>query len=312
MTTHHPLVPNVNNGPTLVISCGILEGIMLILYAVRMYGRFHPARNLWWDDYAVSFAVALSVTAYALRVVATRYGIGRHNSFITQKGQIQAQKYIFIVSCLWYFGVAFMRISVAFLLLRFRNSQRPSWALVLYIVIVTQFVLAVAALVIQITMCRPTRAFWEPVEDFRCLPALFSQVWGYCHTGLGIFTDLLLSAMPITFVLRMNILLWNRIVICFLMAAGLWTAATAMVKTVHIAQFTAASGDTLWHMYFLTFWSQLEEVIGIIAACIPCIKARVEALLRSFGVISISSTVEAPLNTFPPNSIHYQTEMSIT
>lgn len=95
------------------------------------------------------------------------------------------------------------------------------------------------------------------------------------------------------------------------MAAGLWTATTAIVKTVQIAQFTNASGDTLWHMYFLTLWSQLEEITGIIAACIPCIKARVEALLRTFGVISGSSAVEAPLNTLTPNSIHGRTEMSI-
>ncbi|KAM5354800.1 hypothetical protein ACJ41O_001446 [Fusarium nematophilum] len=233
--------------------------------------------------------------------------MGRHNWFITQKDQIQAQKLVFISSCLWYFGVAFMRISVAYLLLRFRNSQRPSWALVLRLVIVTQLVLAVAAVVVQVTMCRPTRAFWEPVEDFQCVSVLFSRVWGYCNTGLGIFTDLLLSAMPITFVLGMNIPLWNRIAICFLMATGLWTATTAMVKTAQIAQWTTM-GDTLWHMYSLSLWSQLEEVIGIIAACIPCIKSRVEALLRRFGVISMTSQVVAPLNTFTPNSIHCQTE----
>lgn len=115
--------------------------------------------------------------------------------------------------------------------------------------------------------------------------------------------------MPITFVVKLHLSLGRRILICILMAVGLWTAAIALVKTMYIARFSYTD-DTLWNMYFLTLWSKLEEVIGIIAACIPCLASRIEALLRRLGVISPASAVVARLNTYVLNSIGRRTEES--
>lgn len=282
---------------------------MVLLYVGRIYCRLVPVENLWWDDYTISFAVVLSLASFAMQLVAAQHGLGRHTHFVALEDRIQAQRAIFIVSCMWYFGVAFMRMSVGFLLLRFRASQPPTWALVLRIIIAIQFILAIAALVAQLNMCHPLRANWEPVEDAHCASQRFMDVWGYCNTGIGIATDVILSLMPITFVVKLHLSLGRRILICILMGVGLWTAAIALVKTTYIARFSYTD-DTLWNMYFLTLWSKFEEVIGIMAACIPCLTSRIEALLRRLGVISPASAIVARLNTFVLNTIGRRTEES--
>jgi len=288
--------PDVSNAPKFLISCGILLGIMVILYAARMYCRIWPKKNLWWDDYIISLAVAFSVADYALRVNTVQYGLGRHNYFVPPEDQIKGMEFIFIIICVWYVSVACMRISVAFLLLRFRDSQQPAWALVLRILIAVQILTTIASLVIQLTLCRPMRAFWEPIDGAYCVPKLFMEIWGYFHNSLGILCDLILSTMPLAFIIKMHIPLRRRIFVAVLMAMGFFTAITATIKTVYIVR-AGKSGDTLWNMSFLNLLSKLEELVGIIAACIPCMASRIETFLQRFGNVVWPWAVVATLNT---------------
>ncbi|KAH7176114.1 hypothetical protein EDB81DRAFT_32422 [Dactylonectria macrodidyma] len=180
----------------------------------------------------------------------------------------------------------------------------------LRIIIATQLILAFAALVLQVNICHPIRACWEPVEDFTCLPARFTIIWGYCHTVMGILADLVLSAMPIPFIVKIHITPARRILICLLMGTGLLTTTTAIIKTIYISRYITGD-DPLLDTYFLSFWSHLEEVIGIIAACMPCIKAQVEALLRRFDITWLTSSVMSTLHTHKSKSTHQEVDILV-
>jgi len=122
------------------------------------------------------------------------------------------------------------------------------------------------------------------------------------HPYFQRINKLVLSIMPITFIVTMNIPLARRIFIGVLMATGFFTASTAAIKLGYIVR-TGPSGDSLWNLYYLTIWTAMEEHVGIIAACVPCMASRIENVLRRAGIIAWTSAIVASLNSIVLRSV---------
>lgn len=95
--------------------------------------------------------------------------------------------------------------------------------------------------------------------------------------------DFILSLMPLTFVRKLHRPLPERILISCLMALGLLATASAVYKTSIMDRYTI-SGDTTRDVIPLNTWAKIEEQLGIIAACIPPLKAPIERCLRQMGL----------------------------
>jgi hypothetical protein len=85
------------------------------------------------------------------------------------------------------------------------------------------------------------------------------------------------------------------------MALGLLATASAVYKTSIMDRYTI-SGDTTRDVIPLNTWAKIEEQLGIIAACIPPLKAPMERLLRQMGLptfanISWSSSYSSGIST---------------
>jgi len=68
------------------------------------------------------------------------------------------------------------------------------------------------------------------------------------------------------------------------MSMGLLATGIAAYKMT-LSQL-ANTGDLLSSTVKLSLWCKLEELVGIIAACVPCLKAQIESLLRRAGVLN--------------------------
>jgi hypothetical protein len=76
----------------------------------------------------------------------------------------------------------------------------------------------------------------------------------------------------------------EKILISCLMATGLIATGIAGYKMTLSRQ--ANMGDLLSSTVRLALWNKLEELVGIIAACLPCLKAQMEKLLHQIGVLN--------------------------
>jgi hypothetical protein len=95
--------------------------------------------------------------------------------------------------------------------------------------------------------------------------------------------DLCLALMPIILIRTLSRPTREKILIGALMATGLLATAFACVKatTYHLK----SEGDQLINSVESTFWAKLEQVTGIIAACMPCLRVPAEELLRRIGIL---------------------------
>ncbi|KAK2789663.1 hypothetical protein FQN52_006002 [Onygenales sp. PD_12] len=90
--------------------------------------------------------------------------------------------------------------------------------------------------------------------------------------------------MPIRLIWGLQRPLRERILVSCLMGMGLVATGTVCVKMTTFV--TVGQGDPLSSTVWPSLLAKLEELLGIIAACTPCLKSPAERFLQRIGVIS--------------------------
>jgi hypothetical protein len=98
-----------------------------------------------------------------------------------------------------------------------------------------------------------------------------------------ILMDFILATMPVQLIRTLPRPLREKVLISCLMAMGLLATGIAAYKMPLSREVN--NGDPLSATVKLSLWNKLEEPLGLIAACLPCLKAQMEALLHRFGIL---------------------------
>lgn len=98
-----------------------------------------------------------------------------------------------------------------------------------------------------------------------------------------ILMDFILAMMPVQLIRALQRPLREKVLISCLMAMGLLATGIAAYKIPLSREIN--NGDPLSVTVKLSLWNKLEEQLGLIAACLPCLKAQMEALLHRFGIL---------------------------
>jgi len=208
--------------------------------------------------------------------------------YVPPANGLMAAKLIFISQFPWGWAVSCAKISIALLLLRFKKST--SWRVFLYLMIALQVILAVIANIVQLAQCKPIAANWDPtIPGAQCWDPKFAQKGVYVQGSLSVFSDVVLSLIPISFLKELQRPMREKLVLGFLMGLGVFTASAVIVKMTVIGNFGDTT-DPLWDIVTLATWSIVEAQIGIIAMCVPTLKGPMESVLRRLGVLSKRST----------------------
>ena len=91
-------------------------------------------------------------------------------------------KYFFPLGLFGFWASSLARVSIGGMLLRFDISK--AWKVVIWIAVVIQLCMPVAADIFILLQCRPIRAMWEPVPAAVCWSPAKSQIFGYIYSGL--------------------------------------------------------------------------------------------------------------------------------
>lgn len=95
--------------------------------------------------------------------------------------------------------------------------------------------------------------------------------------------DLALSLMPIRLILTLHRSTIERFLICVLMSLGLLATAVACIKMTTFTDF--GEGDVMQDTIKPSMLARLEEIVGIIACSLACLKSPVERVLRKLGIV---------------------------
>ena len=202
------------------------------------------------------------------------------SSMLGPRQEYQPLSVVAEITSTW--SVALLKTSIAVMLRRFLRTR--GWAVFLYSVIGVQIATAVFVTIMQSTRCIPIQTLWDPtITEKRCWGDEAFKISMTLAAVLVIITDVIYATIPLTFLHHVRRSVRDRIVIGFLMSLGLFASAASIVKTVIVQQFDGTT-DYAGHGLSIALWASIEAQVGIIAACIPCLRAPFLRLLNRLGI----------------------------
>ncbi|CAL5873010.1 uncharacterized protein PFLUO_LOCUS7279 [Penicillium psychrofluorescens] len=183
-----------------------------------------------------------------------------------------ALKLDLIASALAIIALMIPKISIALLLNRILNPNRPMKIFILSTSIVA-LVMGVIAVIIEFVQCDPVPGQWDP-ERYHptCWSANIQMDYSYVVGSWSAALDFLYAAYPASVILKLNLPTSRKIEITILMGLGIVSGSVAIYKTSLFHLFMLRKNipqEALYVMSQLSMWTIIETNITIIAACIP-------------------------------------------
>lgn len=131
--------------------------------------------------------------SFVLLLIGVYYGVGRHNYYVPDDEEVEAEKWLFLCQPPFPWALAFSKMSIAWMLLRIQR-ERPWWKWSMYLLMFVAFGVAVVSNIFQLSACKPLYAVWDHSNpDAVCTDPKISQVSIYVTASLTIVTDVALS-----------------------------------------------------------------------------------------------------------------------
>jgi hypothetical protein len=210
---------------------------------------------------------------------------GRERSSFTLQDVSNSMRYAVIAQPLWAWAMAAIKTSVAFMLLRL--EQEVPWRRFLWIMIAIQGFLGLYNMIAQLLQCIPLHAAWDLLKltEAKCWSSDAIRINIIITSAINIVTDFVFALLPISFLRKVKRPLRERIIIGVLMALGTFTGVASIMKMVASVTF-GRTGDPSAEGIQIGMWSCLEEFIGFIAACVPCLRSPFQQILEHIGLAS--------------------------
>lgn len=238
-------------------------------------------------------------------------GYGLHTARLSPETVVEFAHLALIAEPLWVWEVTFIKISVAFMFLRFARAVpwSTTWKVLMYFSIIYLVVSAFVVLGYQITECTPLRFYWDrTVPGGRCRSPEEVRIGIIGTSVVFAFSDFQFSLLPLTFVLTLNRPKGERLAVACLMGLGLLASIIGCLKFIDFNKIITTSDPT----YVMVIWkmgSLAEAKIGMIAANLPPLKSWGEAMLikaRSSILVSKISSSEGTTSALGETSQNEQ------
>ncbi|CAO2649944.1 Nn.00g012360.m01.CDS01 [Neocucurbitaria sp. VM-36] len=263
-----------------------LHGVAIMAFGARMWSRCFPVFRMHLDDYVCAVAYILVVVNSILLLAAVPYSFGHSPTAFFLSDAQEAFKHAAIAQPIWAWAMAAIKTSFALMLLRIEQSiklRRFLWAM-----IAIQVILGVYNTLTIFLQCVPFYKAWDLVGSVpgTCWARRVQSISTICVSVLNILTDFALALMPISFLRKIQRPVRERIIVGALMGLGVFAGIASILKIVAAAQF-GRTGDPINESVMIGMWSVVEELVGIIVICIPCLRSPFQRALEYCGVLSV-------------------------
>ena len=210
---------------------------------------------------------------------------------ISYAQSMKAGKNSWLAIGIWGMSMTFIKVSIALTLLRIQQKSL-SWRIFLYSIMAVQALYGVLNLFFNLLIaCRPLAAAWDFNMQLSgagtCVSYDIQRTVSNVGSSVNITTDLLLALAPVTFLFKLNRPLRERIFVCGLMAMGIFASVASIIKTLIVRGYGDPNipPEEFWPMgVAICTWTALEQLLGVLAACVPAMKNIFQLCLGKMGV----------------------------
>jgi len=236
------------------------------LYIPRLTNHFQALTYADWIMLLLPLVWFLGPQAHALPVTRIGYGY----------------RLAYLAIIVWAWSMAAIKSSIALTLMRFLRS--PAWRIFLYALIGVQTATAVAVTFFLTLQCRPIYYAWsQDVPKGACWGPENIKAASNATSAINIATDIILSFVPLVFLMKLQRPLRERVLLAVLMAMALMACIASVMKTVTVQHYSDPTEDIMDLNVAIPTWTLAEEFLALIAALLPTLKMPIQNVLGRMG-----------------------------
>ena len=220
--------------------------------------------------------------------VQVRFGAGKHMDFLTPN-ELKNQLILTYPNQLIFAAVLpIIKLSICFTYRRIFASDK-NFRLFVDALIVYLFITFIGIELFTILQCTPIQALWD-LNVLRSGGSCLDVRPIYLFNGISnIFSDIVLMAIIVPVILRINMSRRQRIVLLSIISLGWLAVVAACVRMARISPFVSTFLDLSWEAPLITSLSAVEVHISLVCAAATSIKPIVVRLLPGlFGPTTLT------------------------
>ncbi|KAH1544943.1 hypothetical protein KXV92_003685 [Aspergillus fumigatus] len=239
-----------------------------LVVIARLLGRRFLSGRVGADDWTILVSCAFAETVSIQMIIVCGWAFGKHQNEMPKELVLRTLKLYFVAQILYKVNLGLTKISILLLYIRLFVHQwflRTCWV---WIAIIVSF--TIGTVFSSIFQCTPVQwAFNKSLPD-RGTCINMTAFW-YANAAFNILTDLVLIALPIPVVLKLQLPPKSKIALCGIFAVGLFTCITSVLR---ITTLNVATNhlDTTWNSIGSSMWTVIESNLGIVCACLPALR----------------------------------------
>ncbi|KAF6831960.1 CFEM domain-containing protein [Colletotrichum plurivorum] len=304
---------------------GILFVLPTVFIGIRIANKIINPSPLGADDYTafIGYVSVLFPSIYPWHIALRSLDIGLGNPVWTVEmfGITEFFKMLFATQVLYLTGLALVKASIIFFLLRIfpsRGFRRVLWATQVF-----NGLVGLIYLILTFTMCRPLSAVWLKWSYEKSSKA--PQCYNYnhiiiTHALINIVLDVWMLLLPLTQLYKLKLVLRKKIGVMMMFSVGVFLVAVSAVRIRTMVKFATVANVTseaLW----VYVWTFTELCVGVFVACMPSAGQLWRTLFKKPGATTTAASGESKsrrnstyatemaslsmsLTTLTPNSKH--------
>ncbi|CZR63592.1 related to integral membrane protein [Phialocephala subalpina] len=280
-------VADVNRGPAILGATITVTILAFASVCARMYVRVRMIRSTGPDDYVILFAMLLSLIGIGFVIPEVQNGAGRHVALVEPAKAKLGLELNFITQPIYLWAITIVKCSIALFLLRIAPTKffkRLLWGTIIFLLVYT-----FAAFMTIVLQCKNLAINWDTTVQTTCWAPTTLRNLSYVNSSINIFTDLMMAALPIPMLWNLQINGRVKASLCCIMGLGIFACVSSIMKLSTLPSY-GLTGDFLFDSTMITIWTIVECNVGIITACLPCLKPLFKRMLENPWAYGSSKT----------------------
>ncbi|KAI1776203.1 hypothetical protein F4818DRAFT_374246 [Hypoxylon cercidicola] len=271
----------------LVVVFTLLLAIAFVAVGLRLYVRVALLKNPGWDDWLCLASVCCALATYLSNMGTVAVGFGDPLPSMTPEDRETALQTLWISPPLWGLSSALIKMSIVASYLRIWSSKKFKLLCRLLLLLIAVFGLTL--FLGGVLACVPVRLSWQPPGARDARRCIDLPRFMFATSTLNTAVDLLVLAVPVPLVRRLQIARKQRIALLAVFTVGAVVCVASVMRLVSIYRLQASTDPSAGGVS-LGLWSGVELALAVICACLPTLRP---VLARAFPRLLLHTTVDS-------------------
>ncbi|KAH7155981.1 hypothetical protein EDB81DRAFT_944525 [Dactylonectria macrodidyma] len=263
------------------------------LFVIARCATRYDMNKLGWDDVAVVVSLLSSIIVSVSMQLAIQNGYGMHKADLTKPELNTALKMFFIAQTPYKVTVCLNKVAAILLYLRLFVTRGFRIACFVAMGIIVAW--SIGGVGATIWQCVPIAGAWNKKLDATCIDS--NKFW-VAYAVMNILTDIMVLALPIAPIMKLQMSIRERLLLCCVFLLGGFVTITSILRTTSVQNSLKNKEDITYNFIERGMWTLIEANLGIISACLPVLKRPLGKIFpRVFGSTKKSSAYNFSADT---------------